>query len=108
MGAQPLNQNPFVCKRREPEKTLLYSALASGIESWLAERKDDTSKMPLPDFVEKEFRGFLRCGLLQHGFVVLEGPGYQTNVTVAYSCKLRGFCPSCGAKRQAETVSAYK
>ncbi len=26
-------------------------------------------------------------------------------VPVAYSCKLRGFCPSCGAKRQAETVS---
>ena len=105
MGALASNQNPFVYKRREPEKTLLYSALASGIESWLAERKDDTSKTPLPDFVEKEFRGFLRCGILQYGFIVLECPGCKTNVPVAYSCKLRGFCPSCGAKRQAETVS---
>ena len=49
----------------EPEKTLLYSALVSGIEPWLAERKNDTSKTQFPDFVEKEFRGFLRCGLPQ-------------------------------------------
>ena len=105
MGAVSSDQNSFVYKRREPEKTLLYSALASGIESWLAVRKDDTSKTPLPEFVEKEFRGFLRCGLVQYGFVFLECPGCNAHVPVAYSCKLRGFCPSCGAKRQAETVS---
>ncbi len=105
MGAQLSNQSSFTYQRREPEKTLLYSALASGVESWLAERKEDTSKTPLPEFVEKEFRGFLRCGLLQYGFVVLECPGCKTNLPVAYSCKFRGFCPSCGAKRQAETVS---
>ena len=99
MGAQLSNQSSFTYQRREPEKTLLYSALASGVESWLAERKEDTSKTPLPEFVEKEFRGFLRCGLLQYGFVVLECPGCKTNLPVAYSCKFRGFCPSCGAKR---------
>jgi hypothetical protein len=64
MGAQTTNQSSFVYKRREPEKTLLYSALVSGIEPWLAERKNDTSKTQFPDFVEKEFRGYLRCGLL--------------------------------------------
>jgi hypothetical protein len=72
MGALSSDQNSFVYKRREPEKTLLYSALASGIEPWLAERKNDTSKTQFPDFVEKEFRGYLRCGLLQYGFVFLE------------------------------------
>ena len=105
MGAQTTNQSSFVYKRREPEKTLLYSALVSGIEPWLAERKNDTSRTQFPDFVEKEFRGFLRCGLLQYGFVFLECEGCSAHVPVAYSCKLRGFCPSCGAKRQAETVS---
>ena len=105
MGALSSEQNSFVYKRREPEKTLLYSALVSGIEPWLAERKNDTSKTQFPDFVEKEFRGYLRCGLLQYGFVFLECEGCSTHVPVAYSCKLRGFCPSCGAKRQAETVS---
>jgi hypothetical protein len=53
MGAQTTNQSSFVYKRREPEKTLLYSALVSGIEPWLAERKNDTSKTQFPDFVEQ-------------------------------------------------------
>ena len=35
MGAQTTNQSSFVYKRREPEKTLLYSALVSGIEPLL-------------------------------------------------------------------------
>ena len=26
-------------------------------------------RAPLPGYVEKEFRGLLRCGLLRHGFV---------------------------------------
>lgn len=91
MGALLPNQNSFVYKRREPEKNLLYSALSSGIESWLAEGKDDISKTQLPDFVEKEFRGFRRCGLLQYGFVALECPGCKTKVPVAYSCRHRGF-----------------
>ena len=95
----------FTYKRHEPEKTLLYQVLQEHLETWLAERQGDTSRSPLPSFVVKELRAFLRCGILAHGFILLSCDDCQSLLPVAYSCKKRGFCPSCGAKRMAETTA---
>ena len=56
--------NKFTYKRHEPETTLLYKVLQEHLETWLAERQADTSRSPLPSFVEKELRAFMRCGIL--------------------------------------------
>ena len=52
-----------------------------------------------------ELRGFLRCGILAHGFVRVHCDGCGLDRVVAFSCKGRGFCPSCGGRRMADTAA---
>ncbi|MDP6472606.1 MAG: transposase zinc-binding domain-containing protein, partial [Pseudomonadales bacterium] len=51
----------------------------------------------------REFRDYLRCGRLEHGFVRVKCTGCRNELLVAFSCKRRGFCPCCGGRRMAET-----
>lgn len=60
---------------------------------------------PLPDFAIKEFEAYLRCGILAHGFLRAQCTSCQHEMLVAFSCKKRGFCPSCGARRMSETAA---
>ena len=53
----------------------------------------------VPRFVQREFEGFLRCGILDYGFARVHCPECSYDRLVAFSCKGRGFCPSCGARR---------
>jgi Transposase zinc-binding domain len=50
----------------------------------------------LPAFVEQEFRDFLTCGVLAHGFARLRCTDCALERLAPFSCKGRGFCPSCG------------
>jgi hypothetical protein len=59
----------------------------------------------VPDHVEKEFRSYLTCGILAHGFARARCATCGYDFLVAYSCKGRGACPSCNAKRMAETAA---
>ena len=57
-----------------------------------AEERDRT----LPRFARREFDAFLRCGVLAHGFCRVHCARCGKDELVAFSCKRRGFCPSCG------------
>jgi hypothetical protein len=59
----------------------------------------------LPEFVKEEFDAFLDCGILARGFLRLRCADCAHEKLVAFSCKRRGFCPSCGARRMAETAA---
>jgi hypothetical protein len=59
----------------------------------------------VPDHVEKEFRSYLRCGILAHGFARARCSNCGYDFLVAFSCKGRGACPSCNTKRMAETAA---
>jgi hypothetical protein len=59
----------------------------------------------LPQFVKDDFDGFLECGILAHGFLKLRCAGCGHEKLVAFSCKRRGICPSCGAGHMAETAA---
>jgi hypothetical protein len=61
--------------------------------------------MGLPRFVEAEFRAFLRCGWLAGGFARFRCTGCGDDRFVAFSCKGRGFCSSCGGRRMAERAA---
>ena len=52
----------------------------------------------LPSFVKDEFDAFLECGILPYGFLRLRCRDCGHDKLVAFSCKRRGFCPSCGAQ----------
>ena len=59
----------------------------------------------LPHFVKKEFEEFLKCGLLSYGFLRLQCQSCKQERLLAFSCKRRGFCPSCGTRRMAESAA---
>jgi hypothetical protein len=67
------------------------------------EQRDEERAAPL--FVEREFKRFLRCGVLAHGFARFVCTGCHTERLVAFSCKGRGFCPSCGGRRMTERAA---
>ncbi len=52
-----------------------------------------------------EFDDYLKCGRLEHGFLRVRCDTCHFERLVAFSCKMRGFCPSCGARRMAETAA---
>ncbi len=91
----------LVYRPRRPERTRLYQTIQNELESWLEIR----SLEDLPVFVEKEFRSFLRCGILAYGFARAHCSHCGYDFLVAFSCKGRGFCPSCNTKRMAETAA---
>ena len=59
----------------------------------------------LPQFVKDEFDAFLECGILAHGFLRPRCGDCGHDKLVAFSCKRRGFCPPCGARRMAQTAA---
>ena len=60
---------------------------------------------PLPEYVRQEFESYLKCGHLEHGFLRVRCETCHAEQLVAFSCKRRGICPSCGARRMAETAA---
>jgi len=104
MGSRSLTKS-FIYRRRKPEETVRYKTLAANVETFLGYRTAEGK--PVPDRVAKELRDYLKCGTLQYGFVRVfcRGPGCKHELAVGFSCKGRGFCPSCFGKRMAETVT---
>jgi hypothetical protein len=55
--------------------------------------------------VEREFYAYLQCGILAHGFLRLGCDTCPKELLLPFSCKRRGFCPSCAARRMAQTAA---
>jgi len=93
--------NPY--EPRHAESKLLYTVVAAELESFLAAARDRGH--PVPAFVESTFRDFLTCGVAAHGFLRVHCDHCGDDRVVAFSCKRRGLCPSCGGRRMAETAA---
>ena len=59
----------------------------------------------LPRFIKDEFDAFLECGILARGFLRLSCGECGHDKLLAFSCKRRGFCPSCGARHKTHTTA---
>jgi len=59
----------------------------------------------LPAYVTKEFDEYLKCGRLEHGFLRVQCESCHDEKLLAFSCNRRGFCPSCGARRMADSAA---
>lgn len=101
MAAQSLNQ--FSYQRHQPEETLLYQIINQNLSNFLSQVEQETGYPP-PDFVIKEFEEYLKCGILAHGFLRAKCESCSHEHLVAFSCKKRGFCPSCGVRRMNESA----
>ena len=83
---------------------MLYQLVQENLETFLAQMEAE-SDGGLPEFVKKEFDAFLDRGILAQGFVRARCGDCAHEKLVAFSCKRRGFCPSCGARRMAESAA---
>jgi Transposase zinc-binding domain/Putative transposase len=82
--------------RRRPEHSVLHRLLS---EHFPAFRERAEEHGGLPRFVEREVQEYLRCGDLDYGCVLVVCRDCGDSQVVAFSCKRRGFCPSCCGRR---------
>jgi cell division septation protein DedD len=92
-----------VYRPRSPDKTVLYEVVRDQLETFLARARE--ADRVVPRFVERELRRYLECGILAHGFLRVYCDACRHDRLVPFSCKGRGFCPSCGGRRMAETAA---
>ena len=101
----PLAAEPAY-RRREPEHSLLHSLVASetpGLRAAVA--RSSPYGRGLPRQVDKELDAFLECGQLYRGFARVVCRRCREEHVVAFSCKNRGICPSCTARRMHDTAA---
>src|SRR5438128_10243215 len=90
---------------RDPSHTVLYTVVTDHLETFLASLEADPDARGLPAYVQREFYDYLQCGILAHGFVRLGCDTCKHEMLLAFSCKRRGFCPSCAGRRMAQTAA---
>jgi len=90
---------------RDAEHTLLYAVVRDHLDNFLREASARVGGDRVPEFIEREFRGFLTCGVLAHGFARFRCEGCALDRFVPFSCKGRGFCPACGGRRMTERAA---
>ncbi len=86
-AGQPAAPATTAYRRRQPEQGALYRVLAEHLETFLARASADETRPRLPRFVKRELRGYLRCGLLCHGFARVRCRSCGRDILVAFSCK---------------------
>jgi Transposase zinc-binding domain/Putative transposase len=90
---------------RDPSTTVLYRVVADHLETFLASLDADPDARGLPAYVERELYDYLQCGVLARGFLRLGCDTCHHELLLAFSCKQRGFCPSCAGRRMAQTAA---
>ncbi|MFT6754284.1 MAG: ribosomal protein S27E [Candidatus Azotimanducaceae bacterium] len=90
-------------ERHRPEKKRLYHI----IDQYYPEFRAYTAEQgrSLSYHVQKEFNQYLECSRPEHGFLRVQCSTCHHERLVAFSCKRRGSCPSCGARRIAESAA---
>jgi hypothetical protein len=105
----PPEWRPFpgpVYRPRRPTQTALYQVVQRHLETFLAQASSaDPMGYGLPEWVERDFRCYLECGILAHGFARARCEDCGHHRLIPFSCKSRGICPSCNARRMCEVAA---
>jgi hypothetical protein len=88
-------------KRRQPETSVLYQIVYHSRDDleYQWESRFQHEYGVFRDEVTKTLDEYLNCGILAHGAARVYCDGCKYSLLIAFSCKRRGVCPSCGAKR---------
>ena len=84
---------------------MLYRVVNAHLGAFLDAAAEGADGTGLPAFIEQEFQDFLTCDVLAHGFARLRCGECALERLVPFSCKGRGFCPSCGGRRMTESAA---
>ncbi len=95
---------------RNPKVTALYQTIQTHFEMWLelassGQFDGQGDHHTPPRFVEQAFRKYLECGVFANGFARARCGDSGHDFLVAFSCKGRGVCLSCCARRMNETAA---
>jgi ribosomal protein S27E len=90
-----------VYRPRHPERTVLYRVLFHHFDRFLTEYESRFEReygffWPI---VQEVVERYLDCGNPRCGFARIRCPDCREERLVMFSCRTRGFCPSCHAKR---------
>ncbi len=102
-GGLPAAGPPRRCRCHQPETTLLYPLVEQYYPAFVAHLKAEGRTVP--HYVQQEFTGYLKCCRLEHGFLRVHCESCHREKLVTFSCKRRGFRPSCGARRMVESTA---
>lgn len=91
-------------KQHRPEDTALFALVQEHLPSFL-NTAQSLYRGGLPQYVKQEFRAYSRCGIHAYGFARARCQHCGLMLLVAFSCKKRGICPSCNARRMADTAA---
>ncbi len=94
---------PTRYQRHQPETTLLYRIVQQHFPAFLTHLESEGRN--LHSYVQQEYTDYLRCGRLEHGFLRVRCENCHHEKLVVFSCKRRGFCPSCDARRMVESAT---
>jgi len=89
----------------DPQDTTLHRIVREHLETFLASREE--SGTPMPGFVVRELRRYLRCGVLAHGAACFRCEHCGHGRMVALSCGGRGFCPRCLGRHMTELAHEW-
>ena len=90
--------------RRRPEDTVLHRLVREHYATFVA-HTEATYAAPVPRYVTEAFERYLACGDFSRGFVRCHCDVCRHDVLVAFSCKQRGLCPSCGTRRMCDEAA---
>ena len=103
-SASPL-QCPLPATRRGANGSLPGHSVQGHLETFLEATRCSESGSGIPRFVERVFRKFLECGIHAYGFVRVRCRDCGDSLAVAFSCKGRAFCSSCGTRRMSSLAA---
>src|SRR4030042_1959748 len=93
-----------VYRPRHPERAVLYRVLFHYFDRFLAEYEGRFEKEYgfFRPIVKEVVERYLDCGNPRCGFARIRCPDCQAEHLLMFSCRTRGVCPSCHAKRLEE------
>ena len=76
---------------RLAERSVLHEVVRETLETFLAQARARTEHgFGVPRLLDEEFRAFIRCGVINHGFARVRCGTCCHEFFVAFSCKRRG------------------
>jgi len=92
--------------RHRPEFTALYAVVRDNLETLYGAISDGALDVRVPKHARRELEAYLGCGIpCWRGFARFRCRDCGESRIVAFTCKGRGFCPSCLGRRMCSTAA---
>jgi len=90
-------------EQRKPENSIMHKTIREHLNTFIDELQHENRNTP--KYIIKSFENYLKCGIPAHGVTRMTCDDCGTVFALPFSCKTRGICPSCHARRAAELAA---